>query len=107
MDRLPPMDELLRRAPTIHSTVPSILAYAIAALFFLHQALVYLDFAVLSPFEIAWNAIVFFTPAALILDMDQRQVLQNADSTWSVTQAAKDSSETAIIVRQTVDVRYE
>jgi ubiquitin carboxyl-terminal hydrolase 1 len=89
MDRLPPLDELLRRAPTIHSTLPSILAYAIAALFFLHQALVYLDFAVLSPFEIAWNAIVFFTPAALILDMDQRQVLQNADSTWSVTHAAK------------------
>jgi len=92
MDRLPPMDELLRRAPTIHSTVPSILAYAIAALFFLHQALVYLDLAVLSPFEIAWNAIVFLTPAALILDMDQRQVLQNADSTWSVTHAVKSES---------------
>jgi hypothetical protein len=55
MDGYPQLDELLRRAPTIHSTVPSILAYAIAAVFFLHQALVYLDFAVLSPIEITWN----------------------------------------------------
>jgi ubiquitin carboxyl-terminal hydrolase 1 len=89
MDRYPPLDELLRRAPAVHSTIPSLLAYAIAALFFLHQALVYLDFAVLSPFEIAWNAIVYFTPAAMILDMEQREVLQNADSTWSQTHAAK------------------
>ena len=97
MDRYPQLDELLRRAPTIHSTVPSILAYAIAAVFFLHQALVYLDFAVLSPFEIAWNAIVFFTPAALILNMEQREVLQNPDSTWSQTHAAKSESLRAMM----------
>jgi ubiquitin carboxyl-terminal hydrolase 1 len=97
MDRYPQLDELLRRAPTIHSTVPSILAYAIAAVFFLHQALVYLDLAVLSPFEIAWNAIVYLTPAALILDMEQRAVLQNADSTWSVTHAAKSEGLRAML----------
>lgn len=97
MDGYPQLDELLRRAPTIHSTVPSILAYAIAAVFFLHQALVYLDFAVLSPIEIAWNAIVYFTPAALILDMEQRKVLQNSDSTWSVTHAAKSEGLRAML----------
>ena len=89
MDRYPQLDELLRRAPAVNSTVPSILAYAIAAVFFLHQALVYLDFAILSPFEIAWNAMVYLTPAAFILDMNQRQVLQNSDSTWSQVHAAK------------------
>ena len=89
MDRYPQLDELLRRAPAVNSTIPSILAYAIAAVFFLHQALVYLDFAILSPFEIVWNAIVYLTPAAMILDMDRRQELQNSDSTWSQIHAAK------------------
>ena len=92
MDRYSPLDELLRRVPTVHSTIPSILAYAIALIFFLHQALVYLDIAVLSPIEISWNAIVYLTPAVLLLSADRRRELHTQRSTWSHVHAAKSES---------------
>jgi ubiquitin carboxyl-terminal hydrolase 1 len=92
MDRYSPLDELLRRVPTVHSTIPSILAYAIGLIFFLHQALVYLDIAVLSPIEISWNAIVYLTPAVLLLSADRRRELHTQRSTWSQVHAAKSES---------------
>jgi ubiquitin carboxyl-terminal hydrolase 1 len=92
MDRYSPLDELLRRVPTVHSTIPSILAYAIGLVFFLHQALVYLDIAVLSPIEITWNAIVYLTPAVLLLSADRRRELHTQQSTWSQVHAAKSES---------------
>ena len=92
MDRYPPLDELLRRVPTVHSTIPSILAYAIALVFFLHQALVYLDIAVLSPIEITWNALVYLTPSVLLLSADRRRELHSQQSTWSQVHAAKSES---------------
>jgi len=92
MDRYSPLDELLRRVPTVHSTIPSIFAYAIALIFFLHQALVYLDVAVLSPIEIIWNAVVYLTPSPLLLSADRRRELQTQQSTWSQVHAAKSES---------------
>lgn len=92
MDRYSPLDELLRRVPTVHSTIPSILAYAIALIFFLHQALVYLDIAVLSPIEITWNALVYLTPSVLLLSADRRRELHSQQSTWSQVHAAKSES---------------
>ncbi|GAB7328672.1 hypothetical protein MBLNU13_g00599t1 [Cladosporium sp. NU13] len=92
MDRYSPLDELLRRVPTVHSTIPSILAYAIALVFFLHQALVYLDIAVLSPIEITWNAVVYLTPSALLLSADRRRELHTQQSTWSQVHATKSES---------------
>ena len=92
MDRYSPLDELLRRVPTVHSTIPSILAYAIALIFFVHQALVYLDIAVLSPIEITWNALVYLTPSVLLLSADRRRELHSQQSTWSQVHAAKSES---------------
>jgi hypothetical protein len=92
MDRFPQLDELLRRAPTAHYTIPSILAYAIGLIFFLHQALVYLDIAVLSPLEIFWNALVYLTPSLFLLDTNRRRELRDQGSTWSQTHAAKSES---------------
>lgn len=92
MDRYSPLDELLRRVPTVHSTIPSILAYAIALIFFLHQTLVYLDIAVLSPIEITWNALVYLTPSVLLLSADRRRGLHSQQSTWSQVHAAKSES---------------
>lgn len=92
MDRYPPLDELLQRVPTVPSTIPSILAYAIGLIFFLHQALVYLDIAVLSPIEVTWNALVYLTPSALLLSADRRRELQTPESTWSQLHAAKSVS---------------
>jgi ubiquitin carboxyl-terminal hydrolase 1 len=92
MDRFPQLDELLRRAPTAHYTIPSILAYAIGLIFFLHQVLVYLDIAVLSPLEITWNAIVYLTPSLFLLNTNRRRELRDQGSTWSQTHAAKSES---------------
>lgn len=92
MDRYSPLDELLRRVPTVHSTIPSILAYAIAFIFFVHQALVYLDIAILSPIEITWNTLVYLTPSILLLSADRRRELHSQQSTWSQVHAAKSES---------------
>jgi len=92
MDRYQPLDELLRRVPTVHSTVPSILAYAIGTIFFLHQVLVYLDIAVLSPIEVTWNALVYLTPSILLLSADRRRELHTQRSSWSQIHAAKSES---------------
>jgi ubiquitin carboxyl-terminal hydrolase 1 len=92
MDRYPQLDELLRRAPTAQYTIPSILAYAIGAVFFLHQLLVYLDIAVLSPLEVTWNALVYLTPSIVLLNADRRNELRAQDSTWSQIHAAKSES---------------
>lgn len=92
MDRYSPLDELLQRVPTVRSTIPSILAYAIALIFFVHQALVYLDVAVLSPIEITWNALVYLTPSVLLLSADRRRELHSQQSTWSQVHAAKSES---------------
>jgi ubiquitin carboxyl-terminal hydrolase 1 len=92
MDRFPQLDELLRRAPTAHYTIPSILAYAIGLIFFLHQVLVYLDIAVLSPLEIIWNALVYLTPSLFVLDTNRRRELRDQGSTLSQTHAAKSES---------------
>jgi ubiquitin carboxyl-terminal hydrolase 1 len=92
MDRYSPLDELLRRVPTVHSTIPSILAYAIGLIIFIHQVLVYLDIAVLSPIEITWNALVYLTPSVLLLSADRRRELHTQQSTWSQVHAAKSES---------------
>jgi ubiquitin carboxyl-terminal hydrolase 1 len=92
MDRYPQLDELLRRAPTVHSSIPSILAYAIGTIFFLHQVLVYLDVAVLSPLEVIWNALVYLTPSIILLNTNRRRELRDQESTWSQIHAAKSES---------------
>lgn len=92
MEHYPQLDELLRRAPTTHSTIPAILAYAIGAVFFLHQVLVYLDIAVLSPIEITWNALVYLTPSIFLLNADRRRELRTQGSSWSQVHAAKSES---------------
>ena len=92
MDRYSPLDELLRRVPTVHSTVPSILAYALGFIIFIHQVLVYLDIAVLSPIEITWNVLVYLLPSVLLLSADRRRELHIQQSTWSQVHAAKSES---------------
>lgn len=92
MDRYTQPDDLLRRVPTTPYTITSILAYAIAALFFLHQVLAYLDIAVLSPLELTWNALVYLTPSILLLKADRRRELKTQGSSWSQVHAAKSES---------------
>lgn len=89
MDPYSQLDEFLQRLPAVQTTVPSIIAYAIGAILFLHQALVYLDVAVLSPLEIVWNAVVYVTPVILLLGTERRRELREQQSTWSQTHAAK------------------
>ncbi|KAM0722688.1 hypothetical protein Q7P37_002129 [Cladosporium fusiforme] len=89
MDHYSQLDDLLQRLPPVHTTVPSLLAYAIGGIFFLHQVLVYLDYAILSPLEITWNAIVYLTPLVLVLDKEKRKELQSKETTWSQTHTEK------------------
>lgn len=90
MDHHSELDELIQRLqPPVPTTFPSLLAYAIGGVLFLHQVLVYLDYVILSPLEIAWNVIVYLTPALLVLDKERRQELQSQETTWSQTHAAK------------------
>lgn len=91
MDRYQ-LDELLQRIPPVQTTVPSIIAYAIGALLVLHQVLVYLDVAVLSPLEVAWNAVVHLVPTILLLDRSKREELRIQQSTRSQIHAAKSES---------------
>lgn len=86
------LDELLQRIPPVQTTVPSIIAYAIGALLVVHQALVYLDVAVLSPLEVAWNAVVYLVPAILLLDTSKREELRSQESSRSQVHAAKSES---------------
>jgi ubiquitin carboxyl-terminal hydrolase 1 len=64
------------------------LAYSIAAIYLIHQVLVYYDYPLLSPQEILWNALVYITPKRLLLDSARRQELK-ANGMLSQTHAAK------------------
>lgn len=64
------------------------LAYSIAAIYLIHQVLVYYDYPILSPQEILWNALVYIIPKRLLLDSARRQELK-ANGMLSQTHAAK------------------
>lgn len=83
------VDEWLHKVPARQATIPTVLASAIAGLFVLHQVLAYLDYAILSPFEIAWNALVYLTPGQLVLSREKRDELNKKGTSWSQRHAAK------------------
>lgn len=91
------LDDWLHRVPARQATVPTALASAIAGLLVVHQALVYLDFAVLSPFEIAWNVLVYLAPGRLVLGREKREELSKEGNTWSQRRAAKSEAMRAML----------
>ncbi|EMC97856.1 hypothetical protein BAUCODRAFT_31860 [Baudoinia panamericana UAMH 10762] len=64
------------------------IVYLLLATYAFHQLLVYLDYPILGPQELLWNAIVFLAPSRLVLDPAKRQELQ-ANNMLSQTHAAK------------------
>lgn len=71
-----------------YASVGTSIAYGIAALYIVHQVLLYYDYPVLSPQELCWNAIVYLIPARLLLSAAQRQELKEQEM-LSQTHAAK------------------
>ncbi|KAI7709294.1 hypothetical protein KC353_g10463, partial [Hortaea werneckii] len=51
--------------------------YGLLAIYALHQLCAYLDYPVLPPHELVWNAIVYIVPSCLLLDADRRDALSN------------------------------
>ncbi|KAH9830393.1 ubiquitin carboxyl-terminal hydrolase 1-like [Teratosphaeria destructans] len=66
----------------------AIVFYCLLGLCAVHQALQYFDYPILSPPELVWNALVFLTPARLILDSTKRRELREQNM-LSQTHAAK------------------
>ncbi|KAI7663746.1 cysteine proteinase [Hortaea werneckii] len=62
--------------------------YGLLAIYALHQLCAYLDYPVLPPHELVWNAIVYIVPTCLLLDADRRDALSN-EGMLSQTHAAK------------------
>ncbi|GAB1731740.1 hypothetical protein NU195Hw_g934t1 [Hortaea werneckii] len=62
--------------------------YGLLAIYALHQLCAYLDYPVLPPHELVWNAIVYIVPTRLLLDADRRRALSN-EGMLSQTHAAK------------------
>ncbi|KAI7330099.1 cysteine proteinase [Hortaea werneckii] len=62
--------------------------YGLLAIYALHQLCAYLDYPVLPPHELVWNAIVYIVPSCLLLDADRRDALSN-EGMLSQTHAAK------------------
>ncbi|KAI7259527.1 cysteine proteinase [Hortaea werneckii] len=62
--------------------------YGLLAIYALHQLCAYLDYPVLPPHELVWNAIVYIVPTRLLLDADRRDALSN-EGMLSQTHAAK------------------
>ncbi|KAK5162803.1 ubiquitin-specific protease ubp1 [Saxophila tyrrhenica] len=73
---------------TPQATFTTTIASGIALLYIIHQVLLYFDYPVLSPQEVAWNALVYLLPKQLLLDSARRQELQ-ANDMLSQTHAAK------------------
>jgi len=69
-------------------TTNSTIVCGVLALYVAYQALIYFDVPILSPAEILWNALVFASPAWLLLDAAHRHELQ-ANGMLSQTHAAK------------------
>lgn len=67
------------------------LLYGTIVLLLVHQALIYLDYLVLSPQEVLWNVIVYFSPAQLLLDRARRKELETS-SGRSQIHAAKNEA---------------
>ncbi|KAI7161163.1 cysteine proteinase [Hortaea werneckii] len=62
--------------------------YGLLAIYALHQLCAYLDYPVLPPHELVWNAIVYIVPTCLLLDADRRDTL-SSEGMLSQTHAAK------------------
>ncbi|RMZ06471.1 hypothetical protein D0860_05526 [Hortaea werneckii] len=62
--------------------------YGLLAIYALHQLCAYLDYPVLPPHELVWNAIVYIVPTRLLLDADRRHALSD-EGMLSQTHAAK------------------
>ncbi|KAI6795838.1 cysteine proteinase [Hortaea werneckii] len=62
--------------------------YGLLAIYALHQLCAYLDYPVLPPHELVWNAIVYIVPTRLLLDADRREALSD-EGMLSQTHAAK------------------
>ncbi|KAI6939424.1 cysteine proteinase, partial [Hortaea werneckii] len=62
--------------------------YGLLAIYALHQLCAYLDYPVLPPHELVWNAIVYIIPTRLLLDADRQDALSN-EGMLSQTHAAK------------------
>ncbi|KAK4539332.1 hypothetical protein LTR36_000763 [Oleoguttula mirabilis] len=86
MDRRARLDDL--HLPDTAPSASTTVIYTILALYAIHQLLVYFDYAILSPQEIVWNALVHAVPKRLLLDAAKRQELR-ANDMLSQTHAAK------------------
>lgn len=76
--------QLPQNPPSSSATIVT----GILAVYAIHQLLVYFDFAILSPQELLWNALVYAAPARLLLDAEKRRELK-ANNMLSQMHAAK------------------
>lgn len=84
------MDRRVRdlQLPDTAPSASTTLVYSVLAILAIHQLLLYLDYPVLSPQDLLWNALVYVTPTRLLLDAGKRQELR-ANHMLSQTHAAK------------------
>ena len=76
--------QLPEKPPSGSATI----VYSILAIYAVHQLLTYLNYPILSPAELVWNAIVYLAPARLLLDAERREELKQNEM-LSQTHAAK------------------
>ena len=80
--------DYLKRNSESRPSIATTIAYGIALLYVLHQILVYLDFPILSPQDLLWNAVVYIIPQPILLDRARRHELK-ANDMLSQSHAAK------------------
>lgn len=69
------LERLQPRTTVNDFTITTILSYAIALLFLLHQILYHFDIASLSLQDALWNTLVYLIPMTLLLDAQQKKEL--------------------------------
>lgn len=57
---------------TSFTSWPSLFTLALAIAFAVHKLLLHLDYPILSIFELAWNALVYFMPAQVVYALDSK-----------------------------------